>query len=147
MLEFGEDRVSLFLQLGRNASIHRRVIERDPCGLLGLEEAPVLASSPRSDYVTSTLQLLEAGCNGIHSILNERCEAANGEDPFRVVLKRADLTVDSLGLEAQGVIEENRVLDVGERSFPTVHHVTHHAPLPRPDSRASPRLLRVAPRL
>ena len=87
MLEFGEDRVSLFLQFSSNARIHSRIIERDPCGLLGLEEAPVLASSPRSDYVTSALQLFEPSCHGIHSILNERCEAANGEDPFWVVLK------------------------------------------------------------
>ena len=99
MLEFGEDRVSFLLQFGSYVHVHCWIIERDPCGLLGLEETSVLASSPRPDYVTSTLQLLEPSRHGIHSILNERCEAANGEDPFRVVLKRADLTVDSFGLE------------------------------------------------
>ena len=147
MLEFGEDRVSLLLQIGCNVRMHGRIIERDPCGLLGLKETSVLASPSRPDDVTGVFQLLEPSRHGVHPILNELGEASDGEDPFRVVLKRANLTVDPFCLEAQGVVEEDRVLDVGERAFPTVHHVTHHAPLPQSANRASPRLLQAAPRL
>lgn len=137
--ELGEDGEAVRLELRGHLPVHGGVVERDPGGLLGLEEAPVHAPLARADDVAGGLKLPYARRHGVHAVAHERGEALDGEHPLRVVLKRAYLAVDPLGLRREPVVEEDSVLDECERPLAAVHHVAHYAPpcLPRRASACS----------
>lgn len=126
--ELGEDGEPVGLELLGHRAVHGGVVERDPGGLLRLEEAPVLAPLAGADDVAGRLELLDPGGDGVHPVADQRGEPPDGEDPFGVALQRADLAVDALGLQAQRAVEEHGVLDVGEGAFAPVHHIAHGAP-------------------